>query len=175
VLGVDPTILFVIQFLAVAGYLDDDRVGVLPLALEDLPGEMTGFDTVFSMGVLYHRRSPVGHLHRLRRLLRLGGELILETLVVEGAEDQVLVPSGRYARMRNVWFIPSPRALVIWLGRCGFRRARVIDVSATTVEEQRSTEWMRFQSLSDCLDPIDSGRTLEGYPAPRRAILVADR
>jgi len=173
VLGIDPTILYVMQYLAVAGYLRDRRVGVLPLALEDLAGDMSGFDTVFSMGVLYHRRSPLDHLRDLHRLLRPGGELVLETLVVEGGEDRVLVPAGRYAKMRNVWFIPSPEALANWLGRCGFSAVRTVDVTATGIEEQRSTDWMRFQSLADFLDPRDSSRTLEGYPAPCRAILIA--
>jgi tRNA (mo5U34)-methyltransferase len=173
VLGVDPTILFVMQFLAIASLLGDERVGVLPLALEDLPGDMSGFDSVFSMGVLYHRRSPLDHLVTLRRLLRPGGELVLDTLVVEGEGDRVLVPTGRYASMPNVWFIPSPKALEIWLGRCGFSGVRVVDVTVTSMEEQRATEWMRFQSLRDFLDPRDPMRTLEGHPAPRRAVLVA--
>jgi tRNA (mo5U34)-methyltransferase len=173
-LGVDPTILYAMQFLAVSRFLRVPRVAVLPLALEDLPAGMSGFDTVFSMGVLYHRRSPMDHLRDLRALLRRGGELVLETLVLDGPGDRVLVPQGRYARMRNVWFIPSPGALIAWLGRCGFGNARVLDVTATTVLEQRSTEWMRFQSLADCLDPEDSFSTVEGLPAPRRGILVAE-
>ena len=173
VLGIDPTILYVMQFLAVAVYLRAGRVGVLPLALEDLAKDMRGFDTVFSMGVLYHRRSPLDHLRDLRRLLRRGGELVLETLVIEGGEDRVLVPGDRYAKMRNVWFIPSPAALATWLERCGFDAVRVADVSETSVDEQRTTKWMRFQSLADFLDPRDCSRTVEGYPAPHRAILVA--
>ena len=47
------------------------------------------------------------------------------------------------------------------------------DVSITTVEEQRGTDWMRFQSLSDYLDPADHSRTVEGLPAPMRAVIVA--
>jgi tRNA (mo5U34)-methyltransferase len=173
VLGIDPTVLYVMQFLAVSHFLRVPGVAVLPVALEDLPEDMTGFDTVFSMGVLYHRRSPMDHLLDLRRLLRPGGELVLETLVLDGAGDRILVPPGRYARMRNVWFIPTPRMLLTWLGRCGYDRARVVDMTGTTREEQRSTDWMRFQSLRECLDPEDPTRTLEGYPAPCRGIFVA--
>jgi tRNA (mo5U34)-methyltransferase len=134
---------------------------------------MTGFDTLFSMGVLYHRRAPLDHLRDLHRLLRPGGELVLETLVVEGQAGQILVPAGRYARMRNVWSIPTPGTLETWVAECGFRGARVVDVTATTRLEQRSTEWMRFESLAEALDPVDPGRTLEGLPAPRRALLIA--
>ncbi|MND58770.1 tRNA (mo5U34)-methyltransferase [compost metagenome] len=50
---------------------------------------------------------------------------------------------------------------------------RCVDVSITSIEEQRSTEWMRYQSLSDFLDPNDHSRTIEGLPAPMRAVLVA--
>jgi tRNA (mo5U34)-methyltransferase len=174
VLGIDPTPLSVVQFLAVAHFLDDPRVALLPLALEELPAGMTGFDTVFSMGVLYHRRSPLDHLRALGGLLRPGGELVLETLVLnEAAADRVLVPPGRYARMRNVWFIPSPGMLLVWLARCGFRNARVVDLTATTPEEQRSTAWMRFESLAQCLDPADPARTVEGHPAPVRGLFIA--
>ncbi len=109
----------------------------------------------------------------MRERLQRGGELVLETLVVEGDENTALVPAGRYARMRNVWFLPSTAMLARWLQRCGFEQVRVVDVSTTTVEEQRSTDWMRFESLSACLDPADASLTIEGYPAPRRAVLVA--
>jgi tRNA (mo5U34)-methyltransferase len=34
---------------------------------------------------------------------------------------------------------------------------------------------MRFHSLADFLDPDDATRTVEGYPAPRRAIVIAER
>jgi tRNA (mo5U34)-methyltransferase len=49
---------------------------------------------------------------------------------------------------------------------------RCVDVSTTTVQEQRGTEWMRFQSLRDYLDPADHSKTVEGLPAPRRAVIV---
>jgi tRNA (mo5U34)-methyltransferase len=143
------------------------------MTLEDLPEKMPAFDTVFSMGVLYHRRSPIDHLFKLRDLLRAGGELVLETLVIEGDDQQVLLPEDRYARMRNVWFIPSCATLAGWLKRCGFHDVRLIDVSTTSSDEQRTTDWMRFQSLADCLQTSNLGLTVEGLPAPRRAIFLA--
>jgi len=174
VIGIDPTQLFLAQFLAIKHFLGNHwPVHLLPLGIEDVPAELHAFDTVFSMGVLYHRRSPMDHLLELRGCLRRGGELVLETLVIEGAPGWVLVPSGRYAKMRNVWFIPSPETLLVWLRRCGFREARIVDVSVTTTAEQRATKWMRFESLTDYLDPLDPSKTIEGYPAPRRAIFSA--
>jgi len=174
IIGIDPTQRYLAQFLAIRHFLGREwPVYLLPFASEALPHNLQAFDTVFSMGILYHRRSPIDHLLELKGFLRSGGELILETLVIEGPEGSVLVPEGRYAKMRNVWFIPSPATLAVWLKRCGFRNVNTVDVSVTSLEEQRSTDWMRFESLWDFLNPDDRSRTLEGYPAPRRAILTA--
>lgn len=173
VVGIDPTILSVAQFLAVKHFAGDYPVYVLPIGIEEVPPELRAFDTVFSMGVLHHRRSPLDHLLELRSCLRPGGELVLETLVVEGGPERVLVPEDRYARMRNIWFIPSCPTLASWLKRCGYRNIRLIDAGRTTVEEQRSTDWMRFQSLAESLAPENPELTVEGLPAPRRAIFLA--
>jgi tRNA (mo5U34)-methyltransferase len=174
VIGIDPTQLFIHQFAAMRHFLGAHHpVHLLPLGIEDLPANMQAFDTVFSMGVFYHRRSPFSHLQELKGCLRPGGELVLETLVIEGREGQVLVPQSRYAKMRNVWFIPSPATLSAWLARAGFKQIRLLDVTSTSVEEQRSTDWMQFESLKDFLDPDNPELTIEGYPAPRRAILSA--
>ncbi len=173
VIGVDPNWLFFCQFQAVQRYLPDLPAWHLPFALEDLPAGLEGFDTVFSMGVFYHRRSPIEHLLALKDCLVKGGELVLETLVVPGDVHQVLVPEDRYAQMRNVWFLPSVPALELWLRRAGFSDVKCVDVSITTVAEQRGTEWMKFQSLSDFLDPDDHSKTVEGLPAPMRAVITA--
>ncbi|MBD3649041.1 MAG: DUF1698 domain-containing protein, partial [Pseudomonadales bacterium] len=119
-------------------------------------------------------RSPIDHLSELYGFLKPGGELVLETLVVEGGADRVLVPEGRYAKMANVWFIPTPAAIENWLRRAGFVNPRTVDVNRTSLEEQRATEWMTFQSLADFLDPDDTNLTVEGLPAPRRAIIIAE-
>jgi len=174
VIGIDPTPLFVVQFHALQRYLKDPAVSVLPIGIEAVPQDLKAFDTVFSMGVLYHRRSPMEHLQQLRGCLRPGGELVLETLVIKGDEHQCLVPEGRYARMGNVWFLPSSAQLLLWLRKLGWKNPRLVDETVTTVDEQRSTEWMTFHSLADFLDPEDPSRTIEGYPAPRRAILLAE-
>jgi tRNA (mo5U34)-methyltransferase len=173
VIGLDPYLLYVMQYRAIRHYLPDYPVYVLPLGIEALPPEMRAFDTVFSMGVLYHRRSPFDHLLTLRGALRPGGELVLETLVIDGRNGEVLVPEGRYAQMRNVWFIPSPDTLIAWLRKCRFRDIRLLDVTPTTTAEQRSTGWMTYQSLPDFLDPANPSRTIEGHPAPKRAVVTA--
>ncbi|WP_313655595.1 tRNA 5-methoxyuridine(34)/uridine 5-oxyacetic acid(34) synthase CmoB [Pantoea sp.] len=175
VVGIDPMQLFLVQFEAVRKLLNDDRrAHMLPLGIEQLPA-LQAFDTVFSMGVLYHRRSPLDHLLQLKNQLVSGGELVLETLVIEGDVNQVLVPGERYAQMRNVFFIPSADALKSWLEKSGFVDVRIVDFARTTTEEQRRTDWMTSESLAEFLDPDDPGKTVEGYPAPLRAVLVATK
>ena len=173
--GIDPTQLFLCQFEAVRKLLGgDQRAHLLPLGIEQLP-TLNAFDTVFSMGVLYHRRSPLEHLWQLKDQLVSEGELVLETLVVEGDERTVLIPGDRYAQMRNVYFIPSALALKNWLEKCGFVDVRIVDVCQTTTEEQRRTDWMITESLAEFLDPNDPNKTVEGYPAPLRAVLIAKK
>lgn len=173
VIGIDPTLVFNMQYQAMARYLPDEPVYVLPLGIDDVPADLRAFDTVFSMGILYHRRSPIDHLYELRDCLVKGGELVLETLVIEGEQGEVLLPEDRYAQMRNVWFIPTVKTLELWMRRAGYRDIRLVDINTTSLEEQRATEWMHFQSLVDFLDPDDQSKTIEGYPAPRRATIVA--
>ena len=173
VIGIDPTPLFVVQFWALQKYLQQDNIWVLPLGIEHVPQKLQAFDSVFSMGVLYHRRSPFDHLQELKDCLRPGGQLVLETLVIEGGLGDTLLPEGRYARMGNVWFLPSTDTLLSWLRKLGFVEPELIDITVTSTEEQRSTEWMKFHSLTNFLDPEDRQKTIENYPAPRRAIVTA--
>ena len=174
VLGLDPFLLFLMQFEAVRRYAGPNCSHyVLPLTDADLPERLNLFDVTLSMGVLYHRTSPIDHLRSLWESLAPGGQLVLETIVIESSRQEVLVPEDRYAKMRNVWFIPSVPMLQLWLRRCGFKDIQVIDVARTTFEEQRRTDWMTFESLADFLDPNDSMRTIEGYPAPVRAMILA--
>ena len=174
VVGIDPLLLNVLQFHVIRKLYGEAPVYVLPLGIEDLPYGLKLFDTVFSMGVLYHRRSPIDHLMELRDCLKPGGELVLETLVIDGGLGEVLLPEGRYAKMRNVWFLPSCETLVSWLKRCGFHNIRLVDVTSTSIEEQRSTEWMQFHSLKDFLSEENPELTTEGLPAPKRAIFIAN-
>jgi len=174
VIGIDPLLLNVMQFQLIRKLYGEAPVYVLPMGIEELPAGLKIFDTVFSMGVLYHRRSPIDHLLELRQCLRSGGELVLETLIIDGCLGQSLVPEDRYANMRNVWFIPSIDTLISWMKRCGFENIRLVDVTVTGTDEQRTTEWMTFNSLKDFLDPDNQAFTIEGLPAPKRAIIIAN-
>lgn len=198
VVGADPSQFFLVQFHALKKYVGKKPIHILPFKSEELPALTTkykgkGFDTVFSMGVLYHRVSPITHLQELKSFLRKGGELVLETLIIEDGVDvgvegevdvkgevkdkqqqQLLLPEDRYAQMRNVWFLPTPALLVRMLERVGFKNIRVVDINQTSIEEQRKTDWMTFDSLENFLDPDDHNKTIEGYPAPKRAVLIAE-
>ena len=174
VIGIDPTLLFVMQHLAVQCFQPAKNVFVLPLRSNELPDDSRAFDTCFSMGVLYHQRSPLAHLKQLRSLLRPSGQLVLETIFLGGDKPFAWTPTDRYARMRNVWLLPTVAELTTWLQRSGFTNIDVIDQSITSTDEQRSTEWMTFESLAEALDPSDPSRTVEGWPAPRRVVVLAN-
>jgi tRNA (mo5U34)-methyltransferase len=174
VLGCEPFTLYSMQFEVFRRYASQPEAHfVIPAGDTDLPAGLRAFDLAFSMGVLYHRPSPIDHLQRMRSTLGRDGQLVLETIVLDAGGNNVLTPESRYAKMRNVWFLPSVELLCIWLRRSGFRDIEVIDVSRTTIKEQRRTSWMTFESLADFLDPNDHTKTIEGYPAPTRAILTA--
>ena len=175
VLGIEPFLLSVMQFQVMQRYLCDPQHHIIPIGIEDVPANLVCFDSVFSMGVLYHRRSPIDHLFELKGCLRPGGELILETLIIEGGQEAAFMPPGCYAKMRNVWFLPSIATMTVWLKRCGFTDIACVDATRTSTDEQRSTEWMHFESLADFLDPNDAEKTIEGHPAPLRAIFTATR
>lgn len=175
VVGIEPTVTFVAQFYAVAQLLGDARALIIPTTLEQSERQPI-FDTVFSMGVLYHRRSPIHHLQELSECIRPGGELILETLIIDNKDQTVLTPEDRYAAMRNVWFIPSIPLLTVWLMRTGYTNIRVVSLEYTSPDEQRATEWTDFKpSLVDFLDAENPKKTIEGYPAPLRAIIIANK
>lgn len=172
VVGIDPTMGFVMQWLAMQKLAPDLNNFVLPLGIEELPPDLAPFDCVLSMGVLYHRRDHLVHLQRLKELTLPGGQILLETLIVAAEGQAVLQPDGRYARMRNVHAIPSLATLLDWLDQAGLPQHQVLDVSKTTLDEQRSTAWMRFESLRESLDENDLDLTVEGHPAPVRAAIL---
>jgi tRNA (mo5U34)-methyltransferase len=173
VLGIDPSMRFLIQFLAAQKYLNDSRFDFLPIGIEDMPDDLETFDTVFSMGVLYHRRNPINHLLELKQLLNSDGELVLETLIVDQADGGILRPEQRYAKMRNVWSVMTTQKIELLLGEAGFVDIRCVDQNITALDEQRTTDWMQFHSLKQFLDPDNPAKTIEGYPAPKRGVFIA--
>ena len=124
------------------------------------------------MGVFYHQRDPLGVIDACYRALKSGGILILETMTYPSDQSILFTPPERYAKARNVYFLPSVAALKTICHRAGFKDIDLISERIITTEEQRKTALAPYESLKDFLDPNDSSKTVEGHPAPRRAILV---
>lgn len=173
ILGIEPYPLFFTQFLLLQHYAKIKNIFCIPAKLEDMNFFRSFFDTVFCMGILYHQRSPLDALSLIHALMKKGGELVLETLILSGNKDHALFPAKRYAKMNNVYFIPTTICLFHWLRRTGFHDIKCISVEKTTSNEQRKTDWIASQSLDAFLDPENPDLTIEGYPAPTRAIILA--
>lgn len=173
VIGCDPTQLFVLQHAVIRHFAGPAAHHLLARRLEDLPDELADFDAVFSLGVLYHRRRPGDHLADLRRRLKPGGLLVLDTLVAPGDAAELLPTPDRYAGMRNVHGLPTLALVEQWLRASGFDAVRCVDRTPTTIEEQRRTDWMPYHSLAQALDPARPGWTVEGLPAPVRTVWLA--
>ncbi len=174
VLGIEPFLLFNYQHAAIKSLVDNEiNAMLLPIRLEEMPKSAI-FDSVFSMGVLYHQKNHMEHLLQLKEMMAPDAELILETLVVDGPKGYSLIPEGRYAQMRNVHCLPSVDTLKSWLADANFNNIKVVDISKTSPQEQRRTEWIgdNAASLEDFLDPSDPSLTKEGHPAPTRVIII---
>jgi tRNA (mo5U34)-methyltransferase len=172
-MGIEPYWVYYYQWVLLNRFLPFPNLYCLPLRLEEMEVLKNAFDTAFCMGVLYHNRSPLEALKLIRRLLAPGGELILETLIIEGNTDTALHPQKRYANMRNIYEIPSVPRLENWLHTSGYRHIRCVDITRTTLSEQRKTAWIDSLSLESFLDPTDPTQTIEGHPAPVRAVMLA--
>ncbi len=173
VLGLEPQSAFYYQYLSFQKYLGLKNVFCLPVPHDQMPKTGPYFDLCFCMGVLYHRKSPVDMLKDIRESLKPGGTLVMENLIIHGNEGLCLFPRDRYAKMRNVFFLPDLAAMESMLIRAGFREVSCVDISRTTLEEQRKTHWIQTESLGDFLDPHDPTRTVEGYPGPVRGVFMA--
>ena len=170
--GFDPSALYYCQFLFLNRFIKSNIVYEL-LGVEHLPYYGKKFDTIFCLGVLYHRSDPVSTLKSLKKAVSKGGELILDTFMIDGDEDICLTPADRYSKIPNIYFIPTIPALKNWCKRAGFSEVEVLAVKKTDTEEQRKTDWIDTESLEDFLDPNDSDKTIEGYPAPKRVYIRA--
>lgn len=172
--GFDPSAVTFSQFSFLNHFIESDIVYEL-LGVEHVEFYEHRFDILFCLGVLYHRADPIGMLKSLCRGLESGGELILDTFMIDGDDEVCLTPRDRYSKMRNIYFIPTVNALKNWCYRAGFETIEVLATMKTDENEQRKTEWIDTQSLGDFLDPEDSSRTIEGYPSPKRVYIKAKK
>lgn len=173
VLGIDPVPRLWYQFhllqkLCVPNCLEFQMWG-----WQEMAGWQACFDGIFCMGILYHHPDPIGLLRNLYQALKPGGFLVLESITIPGDTSTCLFPEGRYAMMRNVWFLPTVLAMKNMLGRTKFLDIECVADQPHLPEEQRTTEWNPGPSHEDFMMPGDLTRTCEGHPAPRRAMLIA--
>ncbi|APW65597.1 tRNA 5-methoxyuridine(34)/uridine 5-oxyacetic acid(34) synthase CmoB [Poseidonibacter parvus] len=173
-IGFDPAPLTLHQFEFVNHFVKSD-IEYEMLGVEHLEYYNHKFDFIFMLGVLYHRADPVGTLKSLARGLNSKGEILIDTFMIDGDEEICLTPNKRYSKIPNIYFIPTIPALTNWLSRAGFEDIEVIATTVTSSEEQRKTPWSFDQSLEDFLDPNDSSKTIEGYPAPKRVYMKAKK
>ncbi len=171
-IGFDPSPLFNLQFNFINHFIKSDIKYEL-LGIEHIEFYEHKFDTIFCLGVLYHRSDPIGSLKSLFRSLNKNGELILDTFMIDGEDDICLTPKNRYSKIPNIYFIPTVNALKNWCYRAGFKEVEVLAIKETDLKEQRKTEWINSQSLNDFLDPTNPSLTVEGYPAPKRVYIKA--
>ena len=171
-IGFDPSAIYHSQFQFINHFVKSDIVYEL-LGVEHVEFYEHTFDVLFCLGVLYHRSDPVSMLKSLFKGLNKGGELILDTFMIDGEDEICLTPKERYSKIPNIYFVPTVSALKNWCLRAGFESVEVLEIMVTDTREQRKTEWIEGQSLEDFLDPNDSSKTVEGYPAPKRVYIKA--
>jgi len=171
-IGFDPSAIYYSQFMFLDHFIKSDIVYEL-LGVEHVEFYEHKFDTLFCLGVLYHRSDPVAMLKSLFKGLNKGGELILDTFMIDGEAEMCLTPKDRYSKIPNIYFVPTVNALKNWCLRAGFESVEVLEIMKTDLNEQRKTEWIDTQSLEDFLDPDDPEKTIEGYPAPKRVYIKA--
>jgi len=171
-IGFDPSAIYYSQFMFLDHFIKSDIVYEL-LGVEHVEYYEHKFDTLFCLGVLYHRSDPVAMLKSLFKGLNKGGELILDTFMIDGEGEMCLTPRDRYSKIPNIYFVPTVSALKNWCLRAGFESVEVLEIMKTDLNEQRKTEWIDTQSLEDFLDPNDPEKTVEGYPAPKRVYIKA--
>ena len=106
-------------------------------------------------------------LKQLKQGLKQGGEAIIDTFIIEGEEEIALTPK-RYAKMRNIYFIPTINSLKNWAEIAKFKEFELLEIRKTDLNEQRKTEWIEGESLNNFLNE-DGSKTIEGYPPPIRA------
>ena len=172
--GFDPSAIYYSQFQFIDRFVNSDIVYEM-LGVEHVEFYEHKFDVLFCLGVLYHRSDPVAMLKSLFKGLNKGGELILDTFMIDGEEEVCLTPKERYSKIPNIYFIPTVNALKNWCHRAGFDDVEVLEIKKTDLNEQRKTEWIATQSLEDFLDPNDPEKTVEGYPAPKRVYIKAHK
>jgi len=174
IIGFDPSCRCYLQFHIANHFIKADKIDYKLLGVDDVyefaVQNKKFFDSILFLGVLYHRSDPISCLKTIYKSLNKNGTLIIDTLIIDGEEDVCLFPKERYAKMKNIYFIPTINALKNMLHRAKFTDIEVIEIIQTTNKEQRATKWIGTESLDDFIDK-KTNKTTEGYQLPTRAYL----
>lgn len=169
-IGFDPSINTFMQFKFINRFVRSS-IDYELLGVEHLPYYEHKFDTLFCLGVLYHRSDPVKILKELKGSLNKGGEVFLDTMYIDMRGEFALSPKKTYSKIPNIYFVPTMDALTGWCERAKFKDIEILATKDTDFSEQRKTDWILGQSLENFLDENDPNLTIEGYPAPKRVYL----
>ncbi len=171
VIGFEPYLQHYFTFLTLNSFAEQKNLHMELLGVEHLGHFADSFDVIFLMGILYHRISPLESLKKVKKSLKKGGTLIVESQAIPGKEAVALFPERRYAKAPGTYFIPTAPCLKNWMLRTGFIGVEIFCSHPMSSKEQRRTEWMQFESYTDFIDPDNPALTVEGYPAPIRIFL----
>tara|TARA_B100001989_G_scaffold196997_1_gene145630 strand:- start:200 stop:1171 length:972 start_codon:yes stop_codon:yes gene_type:complete len=171
VIGLEPHPLYIMQFLLLNHLHPKSNIIMLPTGWQTCSQLKNKFNIILCMGVLYHQKNPINLLKTLKQTVTKNGTVILETLIIKQKNQSILLPQGRYCKMKNIYHLPSIDMLKYWCNISGFKQIDILNETQTTSTEQRSTNWSSQESLQNFLNPKNNQLTIEGYPAPVRVIL----
>jgi len=176
-LGIDPVFHYFTQFKLIQHYIKAPNLFFELFGVENLVNFKNLFEVVFCMGILYHHRNPLNILISIRDSMKPGSQLILECMGIPGDQSYALFPEERYSKIKNIWFLPTLPCLINWLKRAKFTNIKLIDQTNSSSKEQRNTKWYPkpFESYEDFINPTDPAKTIEGYPAPLRFCISANK
>ncbi|UDG80379.1 tRNA 5-methoxyuridine(34)/uridine 5-oxyacetic acid(34) synthase CmoB [Candidatus Annandia pinicola] len=167
IIGIENIPLYFFQFEVIRKLVGNyNNIHMIPLNFNIIK-KIEAFNIVFSMGLLYHLKSPFNHIIKIRKNLLNGGELILETLVTLKKDNTIILPIEKYLNMKNIWFIPSIILLKKILIKCKFENIRIINYRYINVKEQRNTKWILNKS---CLNIKNKNHNI-----PLRVIIMATK
>ena len=172
ILNIDPSARCYYQFELLQRYIQEPRVQYELFGVDDCHMFPRFFHIALFMGIIYHCRSPLDSLQQVLECLTPGGQIIFESMAVPGEQPTALCVPDRYAKMRNAWFVPTSSWMCAWAKTAGFTDVELVSVERLTPEEQRRTELSPYESLKDYLNPDNHEFTIEGHPAPLRAVVV---
>ncbi len=175
VLGFDPTVHYYYTFKSLNAMANCNNLHFELLGVEHLHLFPDTFDVIFLMGILYHHPSPVDLLKKVLVALKKDGTLILETQGIPGNDPVALFPEKRYAKVPGTYFVPTKSCLLNFVKKAGFKNINLFYSHKMSSDEQRQTNWMTFQSYKNFIDNNDESKTVEGYPAPIRIYLKAEK